>query len=184
MKAQPLPAQNNEQEIADSYSAQENEETRDHVEDVLVAPLTVDIVNFDVKSVHGFIENSDALETEASYQETPPLRINRMVEKLIPDPRPALHLKRWHLLSSFWEDNKLSYKDFTTLFEGLGGTINQTKGGSSHVKLRFITESGSRLRSGTWRPHPKPILRGSSLSHLRDYFKECGFLLDNYQTAR
>jgi len=184
VKAQPLPAQNNEQGIADSYSVQETEEKSDYVEDVLVAPLTVDIVNFDVKSGSTFIGISDALEAEASDRETPPLRINRMVEKLIPDPRPVLHLKRWHLLSSFWEDDKLSYMDFTTLFEGFGGIINQTKGGSSHVKLSFITEAGSRLTSGTWRPHPKPILRGSSLSHLRDYFKECGFLLDNYQTTR
>ncbi len=184
VKAQPSLDQNNEQGIADSYSAQENEETRDQVEDVPVAPLTVEIVGFEEKSGSAFIGISDALGAEIPVQESLPLKNSFVVEKFIPDPRPVLHLKRRHLLNSFWEDNKLSYKDFTTLFEGFGGTINQTKGGSSHVKLSFITEAGKRLTSGTWRPHPKPILRGSSLSHLRDYFKECGFLLDNYQTTR
>lgn len=104
--------------------------------------------------------------------------------KPVVDLRPVLHQRRWNSLMSFWEDSSFSYQDFTTLFEGFGGEVKQTKGGSSHVKLFFTTPEGICLVNGTWRPHPKPILRGNSLKHLRFYFEQCGFMLENYQIAR
>ena len=124
--------------------------------------------------------DEESTDPQVNIQTTvPPVKIKAVV-----DLRPTLHQKRWSLLSSFWEENALSYKDFTTLFEGFGGEIKQTKGGSSHVKLFFTTPEGLRLINGTWRPHPKPILRGNSLKHLRNYFEDCGFIPDNYQLAR
>lgn len=128
---------------------------------------------------------SDDFEGQNNQENMDP-RVNNLATSIetVVDHRPVLHQKRWNLLNSFWEDRALSYQNFTTLFEGFNGEIKQTKGGSSHVKLFFTTPEGQCLVNGTWRPHPTPVFKGRSLKHLQDYFKDCGFIPENYQSAR
>ncbi len=167
----------------------EKEEINDQVKDLPAVLPTLVSPSSDEDTLSTSTDISDDFEVEELDQENSELResilsIALPVEKKsVPDLRPTLHLKRWNLLSDFWGSDKFSYRNFITLFEGFGGKIKQTKGGSSHVKLDFMTESGLHLISGTWRPHPKPVLRNYSLNHLRGYFEQCGFMLENYQMA-
>ena len=171
-------------ESIDQISPQKEREPLEESERLTSFSTMQDPLNSDEETLSTSSDLSSNFEDDADPQGDISSIFTPMEKTVVIDLRPALHQRRWNLLNDFWEADKLTYQDFTTLFEGFGGEIKQTKGGSSHVKLLFTTPEGLWLINGIWRPHPTPVFRQSSLKHLRSYFENCGLLLENYQIAR
>lgn len=85
------------------------------------------------------------------------------------------HQNLWKTFDRFWQAHAMSFESFKTLFEQLGGLVEFSKSGSSHVKLLYTNRSTGQVHtSGTWRPHGFCDGFGKhTLSYLRAFFTDC-----------
>ena len=82
-------------------------------------------------------------------------------------------------LDTLWDGHELSYADFVTAFEGIGGII--IDGNGSHKRIRILDKEGKLHKGGTYKPHGRhSSLRNGPLKSIREFLERSMLIPEMY----